>query len=354
MAGTLEAALAKPYRRKDSKFWYIAPMINGAQVPQSSKETEYTKALKKLRQLEGKVASDAPIRPRTDRGLFGALLDDVEADYAIKGRRSLSDLKRRIKLHLRPAFGHLRSGAVRSPQIADYILNRQHADPPAENATINRELAILKRAFRLGKISGDVFEGPYIEMLPEDNAREGFFTEDAYAAVMAKACPLLTDVLILAYHTGWRLKSILSLPWSSVDLGLGIIRLAARSTKNRKATVFPLAPFVELKAMLERRLSEKREIERRKSVIIPYVFHREGLPVKDIRGAWNAARKDAGVPGRLLHDMRRTAVRNLKRQGWSDTEVMQMVGFKTLSIMHRYNITTEEDILLRAKRLAEK
>ena len=40
--------------------------------------------------------------------------------------------------------------------------------------------------------------------------------------------------------------------------------------------------------------------------------------------------------------------------GFSDTEIMQMVGFKTLSIMHRYNITTEEDILAKGDVIARR
>lgn len=342
--------MAKPYRRSDSKFWQIAPMINGVQVPQSSRETDYTKALKKLRRLEGKVASDAPMTPKTDRGLFGALLDDVITDYQIKDRRSLSDLKRRIKLHVRPGLGSLQTSAIRRNQIADYILDRRHAK--ASNASINRELAIIKRAFKLGKISGDVSEAPHIEMLPEDNAREGFLDDAQFASVLTKAESPLREILVVAFCTGWRLRSILNLRWASVDLAAGLLRLPANETKNRKATAFPLAPFPDLKAALETRLAETKEVERRCARIVPHVFHRNGEPVKSIRKGWESARKTAGIPGRLIHDFRRTAVRNLKRQGWSDSEVMAMVGFKTLSIMFRYNITTEEDILRKASTLA--
>ena len=45
--------------------------------------------------------------------------------------------------------------------------------------------------------------------------------------------------------------------------------------------------------------------------MIPHVFHRGGKPILDLRAAWLKASASAGVPGRIPHDFRRTAVRNL-------------------------------------------
>lgn len=72
--------------------------------------------------------------------------------------------------------------------------------------------------------------------------------------------------------------------------------------------------------------------------IVPLVFHREGDRIKSLRGAWKAARKAAGVPGRILHDFRRTAVRNLERDGVSRSAAMAMAGHKTEAIYRRYAI----------------
>jgi integrase len=346
--------MAKPYRRKGSRFWWIAPTIRGVQVPQSSGETDHALAERKLKILEGKIASNSAITPRTDRGSFAALLEPVKTDYKIKRRRSEEDLIRRIDKHLVPALGHLPAGKITSTVIADYVLDRQRGKHPAANATINRELAIIKRAYHLGQRSGAVSAVPYIEMLPEDNARQGFFSDESFRSVLAHANETLKAAMIVAYYTGWRINSILNLEWRQVDLKAGIIRLPSQQTKNRKATVFPLSPFQELRDVLEALQTSTKEIEKQKAAIVPYVFHRNGIRVRSIRTAWNVAKTNAGFPGKLIHDFRRTAVRNLKRYGFSDTDIMQMVGFKTLSIMHRYNITTEEDILAKADLIAKR
>src|SRR3990167_1044000 len=141
--------MARPYKCKGSRFFWIAPWIQGRQVPQSSGETDYDRAHRKLKILEGKIAANAPISARTDRDSFEALLGTVKTDYMIKKRASLDDTVRRITKHLVPLLGNVPAGKVNSSVIAEYILSRQNEKPPAANASINRELAIIKRAFRL-------------------------------------------------------------------------------------------------------------------------------------------------------------------------------------------------------------
>jgi integrase len=83
------------------------------------------------------------------------------------------------------------------------------------------------------------------------------------------------------------------------------------------------------------------------------VFHRNGEPVKSFYKAWRAACKAAGCPGRIPHDFRRTAVRNLVRANVPEKTAMMMTGHKTRAVFDRYDIVNEADLRAGAERLAE-
>src|SRR5207245_7574384 len=94
--------------------------------------------------------------------------------------------------------------------------------------------------------------------------------------------------------------------------------------------------------------------------MIPAVFHRDGAPIRDLRGGREAACRAAGFARvvnpeappakhrtkttRLLHDFRRTAVRNLERAGVPRPVAMKLTGHKTESVYRRYAIVSEGDL----------
>jgi hypothetical protein len=86
-----------------------------------------------------------------------------------------------------------------------------------------------------------------------------------------------------------------------------------------------------------------------------HVLTREdGQPVRDFRGAWRQACKRAGVPELLVHDLRRTGVRNMRRAGNSGTICMKFSGHKTASMFRRYDITDDADMREAIVRLERK
>jgi len=94
-------------------------------------------------------------------------------------------------------------------------------------------------------------------------------------------------------------------------------------------------------ALLKTQIAEHERLSRA-GQIVPYVFHRNGKPIREMRDAWSRACKAASLPGRLMHDFRRTAARNLERAGVSRSAAMAMVGHKTESIYRRYAIVDSE------------
>ena len=134
-------------------------------------------------------------------------------------------------------------------------------------------------------------------------------------------------------------SELLSRQWRHIDFTAGWLRLDPGETKNGQGRMFPLIP--ELRAVLEAQRERTRAVERETGRIVPWVFHRGGRPIKDFRKAWSTACRRAGVPGRILHDFRRTAVRNLERSGVPRSAAMAMTGHLTESVYRRYAIVDE-------------
>jgi integrase len=128
----------------------------------------------------------------------------------------------------------------------------------------------------------------------------------------------------------------------------GEVRLDPDITKNQEGRTFPLTDALRMLLTEQKALMDTLKAS---GVICPWVFHRHGKPIRDFRDAWEAARKAAGCPGRLVHDLRRTAVRNLVRAGVPQTVAMKMTGHKTDSVFRRYDIASPDDLRVAAERL---
>lgn len=182
-------------------------------------------------------------------------------------------------------------------------------------------------------------------MLKESNARKGFFEYAEFIALREQFALELQAVLTFGYHTGWRKNEILSLRWNQVDLNNRTVRLDPGTTKNGDGrTVILEGELLELfKQQWERRPVAKIPGQS-PTLLCAYVFHRRGKPIKDFRDAWNKACTAAGLDGRIFHDFRRTAVRNMVRAGVPERVAMMVSGHKTRSVFDRYNIVNEEDL----------
>jgi integrase len=193
--------------------------------------------------------------------------------------------------------------------------------------------------------------GPYIPMLQEDNVRRGFFEREQFDAVRRILPAPLRGVATFAYLTGWRTRSeILSLQWHQVDLKAGVVRLDPGTTKNREGRVFVFGELPELRDVLKSQWAEHETVVKT-GQISPWVFHRHGKRIKCYRGAWESACRRAGCPGRIPHDFRRTAVRNLVRAGVPDSIAMKMTGHKTRAVFDRHDIVSETDLTEAARKL---
>jgi integrase len=76
----------------------------------------------------------------------------------------------------------------------------------------------------------------------------------------------------------------------------------------------------------------------------PFVVAWKGHGIGEMKTAWHKARVRAGVPALPVHDLRRTAARNMIRAGVPERQVLDIVGWKTRAMLDRYNIVDERDV----------
>jgi integrase len=248
--------------------------------------------------------------------------------------------------HLQGFFGGMRAVEITTDKVRTYISERQ--DQSMSNAEINRELAALKRMFNLAlqQTPPKVPQKPYIPMLQEQNVRKGFFEHDEFVALRAAAPLELRSVVTFAYYTGWRKEEVLESTWDRVDLQARTVRLDPGTTKNSDGRLIYLDG-----ELLETVTALKRE----RDLLYPHcrwVFHRQGKGIKDFRAAWDSACQAVGLEGKLFHDFRRTAVRNMVRAGVPERVAQQISGHKTRSVFDRYHIVSDSDLREAAKRQA--
>src|ERR1700722_823761 len=204
------------YRQRGSRFWWISYWHAGVRHRQSTGEEKFKVAQDVLKRKLHEVPADE-LSP-SHAHLVSDLYLPLELDYTINGRKSLGDLKIRWKNHLKDFFGSVPIALVDGDQIANYAAGRQQQG--AANATINRELSVLKRMYKLAVKARKILAVTYIQMLEERNVRKGFVKDaeyDALARATASVGLWLRAMFEIAYVYGWRKAELLEMRVSQVD-----------------------------------------------------------------------------------------------------------------------------------------
>ncbi len=323
--------------------WWIHYSIRGVVHRESSKSSEEKDAIKLLKQRIGEAASGRTLGSKAERVTLRDLIETLRDDYSVRRKRSI--VIDRVERHLIAHFGEkARALDLTRDKLKAYVevrqsqlVRRDGVMVPPSNSTINGEFRLLRCAFHLmaqaRRLSHD--DLPQFPMLAESPARQGFVNPPEFAKLLDALPAVLRDPIAFLYHSGWRKGEMQSLEWRDIDLTGETIRLRPEHSKNRHARTLKLRG--ELLAIIER-AAERRDLA------IPFVFHRDGQPIRDLRKVWSRACSTAGLAGVLIHDLRRSAIRNMIRGGVSQHVAMMISGHRTPTVFSRYDIVDESDL----------
>jgi len=327
------------YRR--GPIWWIQYYIHGVLMRESTSSEDKEEAKRQLSVKVGDVAAGRAVAPK--RTTIADLCALVLADNRLRNLRDAQHTEMRYQANVEPLLGNLLASRFGPAQVRQYVTQRREAG--VSDATINRELAIVRRGFKLGAQEDPplVFRQPAIPKLEENNVRQGFLAPEQYEKLLAELPANLKALFVCGYHVGARKNELRRLQWPQVDFESGLIRLSGEQTKNKCPRILPI--YGDMRRWLEQQQDMCPEGS-------PWVFHgSHGYPVDNHLNGWKGACERAGVPGLLFHDLRRSAIRNMKKARLQDLECMRISGHKTRAVFDRYNIIDEDDLADAGKQL---
>ena len=332
---------------------------DGRPIQESTRSVDRVEAKRLLKEKEGEVATGLYRGPKIERIRFEDLAALVKQDYQINKRKTARRIDEYMN-HLKTFFRKMRATSITTERIKTYIVKRQHQG--AANGTINRELACLKRMFRLGfqQTPQLVVRVPHIPQLKEHNIRSGFFEHEDFLALRGALPDYAQVAASLAYYSGMRMGEVCSLQWRQVNWTEGKLYLQAQDTKTNTPRVLYLT------GDLYRVLQAWKHRCDLKWPACPWICHRGGIRLQSLKHSWRKACQAVGVgqmvkdatkgrkvwQGKIPHDFRRTAVRNMVRAGVPEKVAMAISGHKTRSVFDRYNIVNEKDLEQAARSLS--
>jgi integrase len=341
------------------RIWWCQYYQDGRQVRVSSQTHVKAEALTFLRKLmDSRDKGEVPVRDVKKlkyADLRQALIDSYIAlgNKSLKERRDGTENIAGLKalddfcgFKQEPSDGKIvvTDKGVPVTQITTAFAARFARERKAEgvgSAAINRSLAALRRMLNLAKRAKRIHDVPYIEFWKEPSARRGFLEREKFTELIALLPTHLRPLITLRYWTGVRVGEALQVTWDQVNLTEREIVLHDEQTKSGEARILPLTS--ELVMMLS-------DIEPKTGRVFDGTNLRKEWTKACVLCGLGKLTEVEGKPydpiysGLTLHDLRRSAIRNLIRAGNSQDVSMKISGHKTASVFRRYNITSTEDI----------
>ncbi len=253
--------------------------------------------------------------------------------------RDLNTYRARLS-NLVPVFGAMPLEAIDTEAIDAYIQARRTAG--VDNATINRDLGVLRHMLRLAVRKWRwLRREPYFEMLPEHGPRDLELTEAEEAALHAACSEALWTLIQAGIFTGMRQGELLALTWPRVDLGRRVLNFPP-TKRGRKREIPMNEPLYYLLARLWGEASRNGQGAPDRVFLRP-----DGMPWSKwtVESHLGKALAAAGIHTPLVfHDLRHTCASRLNRQGVPEANIQQLLGHTTAKTTRGYITIQTEDL----------
>jgi integrase len=329
------------FEKNGSRFLYISYRDRNGKLRQESTKSESRMVAERLlRDRLTKVEQGLPVA-EMKKLKYEDIRKTLIMDYRTRGIKMLEEDADGSPYvwgfeHLDPFFKNHLVRTITTDLLYQFIEKRQKEG--AKNATINRNLSLLRRMMNLARREGKSVMFPYFPMMKENNIRKGFITPAQFIELREAMPKHLRPLMTFLYFTGCRIGAALAITWSQIESEKGRfqLRIEGNQTKNEEPVLLPLP--LELNEALEKmphqgRLFDARNL--RKSFQAACI--KVGLGMK-------TGPKDWQYKGLLIHDFRRSGVRNLIRSGVPRRIAMKISGHLTESTFERYNIVDSTDL----------
>lgn len=236
-----------------------------------------------------------------------------------------------------PTVGQDRAVDIAEIRLLTYRSDRRKAG--AAPATVNRELSALRRAFNLARKAKIVANVPDFEFLEEHNTRTGFFTDEE-----VRHCSSGCRTRCAHRSTSHTSRAVPSVDACVVRRGDDSAR--GRRDEEREGPTLPLRPGPGGEGDPGRTAHHQRRDHHPRdgaavTVDLPPL---ERCAHRRLLESLDAGVQGGKLAGRLVHDLRRSAVRNLTRAGAPRRQAMAVTVHLTESVFNRYDITDDQDV----------
>lgn len=331
--------------------------IRGGKPGKPPREAEMFKAQKLTELGRGNLAA-----MDSDRVTIADLIRAQLDRYKAEGRASYENVKDRTRF-LIEWYGPVRAIHFTPDMGTAYALRRKEMD--AAVATINSEIAYLRRAFSMAIEDRRLYYAPKLRRLPGANKRFGTIDDETLERIVGKLRPELRGVVEFLRLTGWRRNEALGLEWWRVDFQGEQVRLETSKTGRPRA--LPWTTYPSLGDLLRRQRASADRVQMRRGIIVARVFHREhdGGPITanalcnawmracDTVGAFGPPKADGSRSRPMIHDLRRTLNSEMDRRGVPWSVQKAVTGHESDRQHGDYVIAPRRDVEDGLKKLAE-